>query len=107
MLICVPGEPFSQRTIRIFHTLRKYEVIIVAPLRERWDRGFREQVIGCLSRKVDGNRAGCQEVVGNEIGPVYWNESKVRGLGFRNKANPVSRIKISVQSWTSHTLTWC
>ena len=68
MLRGVPGEPFSQRTIRTFHTLHKYEVITVAPLGEGEDSGLREQVIRCLGRKVEGNRAGRQKVVGNKIG---------------------------------------
>lgn len=67
-MIGVPGKPFSPRTIRAFHTLYKYEVITAAPLRERWDCGFRERVIGCLGRKAEGSEADRQKVVGNKIG---------------------------------------
>lgn len=106
MLIGVPGELFSQRTIRTFHTLHKYEVITVAPLREREDSELREQVIRCQRRKVEGNRAGHQKVVGNKIGTCLLERRYSRGLGFRNKRNPVSGTKLSVQSWASHKLIW-
>lgn len=88
MLIGVPRELLSQRTIHTFHTLHKYEIVTVAPLWERWDSGLREQVIRHQRRKVEGSRAGCQKVVGNKIGTCLLERRYSQGLGLRKQGEP-------------------
>lgn len=88
MLIGVPREPSSRRTTRAFYMLHKYEVITVAPLRERQDPGFREQVIGCLGRKGEGNGAGRQKVVGNKIGTCLLQPGYSQGQGLQKPGEP-------------------
>ena len=79
-----PGGPY----VRTVHTLYKYKVITEAPLRERWDRGFREQVIGSPGRKVEGNRADRQKVVGNKIGTCLLELGYSRGPELQKQEEP-------------------
>lgn len=84
----IDGKSFSQMIIHTFHTLCKYEIITVVPLREWWDHEFREQVIQYWGRQVESSRVNHQKVVRNRIGTCSLELKYSQGPGLQVQGEP-------------------